>query len=228
MSRGHLLIIMLKARMSCTNHEKGLGLVMAKALAANGASKVYILGRRLEALESAAKEHPSLVAIQCDVTSKDDLQAAVDKITADVGFINILVANSGMTGPYNTWDPSRSIQEVRKSLFTDNSLEDFTKTYELNVGGVLFTIGAFLELLDAGNKNALKGGFGAPSKPDSQVPSVMSSVVITASVASFSRSRFSAPAYGASKAAVMWLMKSASTNLAGYGIRVNALAPGCK
>ena len=33
----------------------GIGLMMAKALEANGA-KVYIIGRRLEVLEKAAKE----------------------------------------------------------------------------------------------------------------------------------------------------------------------------
>jgi NADP-dependent 3-hydroxy acid dehydrogenase YdfG len=32
---------------------------MAKALEANGASKVYIVGRRLEALEKAAKQSVS-------------------------------------------------------------------------------------------------------------------------------------------------------------------------
>jgi NADP-dependent 3-hydroxy acid dehydrogenase YdfG len=43
-------------------------LIVAKALAANGA-KVYILGRRMEALESAAKEIVSAGAFPCQTIS---------------------------------------------------------------------------------------------------------------------------------------------------------------
>ena len=39
----------------------GIGLMMAKALAANGAAKVYIVARRKEKLEAAAKDNASSV-----------------------------------------------------------------------------------------------------------------------------------------------------------------------
>lgn len=48
--------------------------MMAKALAVNGAKKVYILGRRADALEKAASEHSAVVPLQCDITSKESLQ----------------------------------------------------------------------------------------------------------------------------------------------------------
>ena len=38
-----------------TGAGSGIGAMMAKALAQNGAAKVYILGRRLEKLEETAK-----------------------------------------------------------------------------------------------------------------------------------------------------------------------------
>lgn len=40
---------------SIAKSDKGIGAMMAKALAVNGAAKVYILGRRLGKLEETAK-----------------------------------------------------------------------------------------------------------------------------------------------------------------------------
>ena len=47
----------------------GVGLMMAKALALNGAAKVYILGRRLAKLQEAAAQSPhgNIIPIACDV-----------------------------------------------------------------------------------------------------------------------------------------------------------------
>ncbi|KAK3994385.1 gluconate 5-dehydrogenase [Cladorrhinum sp. PSN332] len=205
----------------------GIGLTMARALAANGASKIYLLGRRREVLETAAKENPSIfVPLECDVTSVLSLQGAVDIITKQSGFINLLVANSGIMGPVNGWDPSKDVSEVRAAMFKQETLDSMTQCLQVNVSGAFFSIVAFLELLDAGNKNALKGGFGKPIKAGSDVPSVQSQVVVTSSIAAYSRMAASKPAYAASKAAILHLTKQTSSNLAKYGIRANALAPG--
>jgi NADP-dependent 3-hydroxy acid dehydrogenase YdfG len=97
----------------------GIGLTTSRALAANGAQKVYILGRRLEVLEKAAEEYPSIVPIQADVTSKADLQAAVHRIKNEVGYVNLVVANPGNIGPAVRFSPSASISELRETLFTN-------------------------------------------------------------------------------------------------------------
>ncbi|KAI0476821.1 short chain dehydrogenase [Xylaria cf. heliscus] len=204
----------------------GIGFHMAKALATSGAKKVYILARRKELLDEAAKAHESLHPLVCDVGSKESLQAAVDVITKEVGYVNLVVANSGVGGPEARYHPDSSISELRKRLFDDVSMEDFTQTMHINVTGAYFTMLAFLELLDAGNKNALKGGFGAPLTQGSEVPTIQSQVLFTSSIAAYSRSYLSAPSYAASKSAIAHLTKHASTNLAQYGIRANALAPG--
>ncbi len=47
-------------------------------------------------------------------------------------------------------------------MFDGCEMDEFTSTFHVNVTGALFTMFAFLELLDAGNKEAMKGGFGAP------------------------------------------------------------------
>lgn len=206
--------------------------MMARALAANGAKRVYILGRRADVLSAAVRANPEggiIVAIICDVTDKDTLQKCVDKITNDVGYINLFVVNSGVLGPANKWDTSLPLSEVRKNLFTNHQMEEMTSALHTNVTGAFFSMVAFLELLEAGNKNAVeKGGFGKPVVAGSNVPSVQSQIIVTASIAGFSRKTVSTPAYGSSKAAMIYLTKQASSALAPYGIRANALAPGCK
>lgn len=202
--------------------------MIAKALANGGASKVYILGRRKELLESTAAQHSSLIPLQCDITSKESLQSAVDYITKDTGFVNLFVANSGIIGPFACFGPGLSIKDLRKSMFEDTSMEDFTNTFVINTTATYFSILAFLELLDAGNQAALKGGFGAPLKEGSDVPSIQSQVLVTSSVGAYLRDTTVPPAYSGSKVAIMHLVKHASTGLAGLGIRVNALTPGCE
>ena len=201
---------------------------MARALAYNGAAKVYILGRRLEVLETAALEHASIIPLQCDVTSKTGLQAAVNRITTEIGYVNLVVANSGIIGPAVRFSPTASLTETREMLFTNFNMEDMTETLHLNVTAAFFTMTAFLELLDAGNKNALKGGFGKPITEGGEVPSIQSQVIFTTSVSAFSRHWSSSPPYLTSKVAVMQVTKHASTQLARFGIRVNAIAPGCE
>ncbi|KEY71339.1 hypothetical protein S7711_05930 [Stachybotrys chartarum IBT 7711] len=204
----------------------GIGLMMSRALIGAGASKVYILGRRKDILDAVAAENKGLVAVECDVTSKESLQSAVDHITGDAGYVNLLIANSGIIGPTNRLNHDISIHELRKSVFEDVSIDEFTQTLNVNVTGAYFSMLAFLELLDAGNKTALKGGFGSPLKDGSNVPSIQSQVIFTSSLAAYSRHSSTPAAYAASKAALSHLAKHSSTNLAKYEIRVNALAPG--
>jgi NAD(P)-dependent dehydrogenase (short-subunit alcohol dehydrogenase family) len=206
---------------------------MAKALAGGGAT-VYILGRRASALEAAASSHTNIRPLVCDVTSKASLQNAVDAISAEVGYVNLVIANSGVLGPYQSFGgdggPLPSIRALRARLFDDVSLDAFNEPLHVNVTGAYFTMLAFLELLDAGNRNALKGGFGKPAGAGEggEVPLVQSQVIFTGSVGSYSRERASPPAYVASKSAVAQLAQHAATNLAPYQIRVNTLAPGCE
>jgi NAD(P)-dependent dehydrogenase (short-subunit alcohol dehydrogenase family) len=208
---------------------QGIGLMIARSLLSGGASKVYILGRRQEALDTACTQNLGLIPIQCDITSKASLQAAVDHITQDVGYINLLIANSGSLGPTATFVPGQSVSELRKSMFEDSSMDEFNHVFMVNTTATYFSMLAFLELLAAGNKHALSSPahFGAPLKESSDVPSIQSQIVVTSSVGAFLREWMCAPAYAGSKAAIVHLVKQTSSGLAAHGIRVNALAPGC-
>ena len=192
----------------------GIGLMMAKALAANGAQKVYIIGRRLEKLQEAASQHDNIVPLQGDVTDKSSLQKAVDTIQSEAGYVNLLAVNSGISGPTMGKLPENaSIQDLQKHMWAW-SPEDMNKVYALNNTAAFFTATAFLGLLDAGNK------------PGKGVEGAQSQILFTTSLAGFSRKLTTGVAYSTSKAATTHLAKSMSTFLAGYGIRVNALAPG--
>ena len=197
-----------------TGGGSGIGLMMTKALALNGAYKVYIIGRRREVLEAAAKESPhgNIIPIVGDVTSKDTLQSIVSQIEKEVGYINVLIANSGIGGPQSTSiTPETSLEDYQSALW-DQPFDEYTKTFAVNTSAVFFCIVAFLKLLDAGNK---KGNV----EPKSQV-------IATSSIGGFNRKVPGGWAYGQSKAATTMMMKMMATNLAPYGIRANVIAPG--
>lgn len=188
--------------------------MIAQALASNGAKKVYILGRRMDALaETAASCPDSIIPIVCDVTCKDSLQAAADQVTSGSGYINMLWCNSGTPGPEcAAINATTSLDDFVKHNWAP-SVDDYTSTFKVNTAGCWYTAIAFLQLLDRGN---------AQTTYNSQI-------VATCSTLGFGRfaatGRF---AYGQSKASQMHLMKQLGTHLVPYGIRVNMVAPGRK
>ncbi|KAL0934167.1 uncharacterized protein CTRU02_210966 [Colletotrichum truncatum] len=196
-----------------TGGGSGIGLMMAKALAANGAEKVYILGRRKEVLQEAASSvGPNVVPLVCDVTSKSSLQEAAATIEKEVGFLNLLVCNAGVGGP-QVKAPSAELtaaEWAEQHLAHDTA--DYTKVFDVNVTSVWYTTMAFVKLLDLGNK---KGNLTQSSQ-----------VVSTSSIAAFNKNAPGGWAYGQSKAAATLLIKHLSSNLPRWNIRANCIAPG--
>ena len=124
--------------------------MITKALVANGAAKVYILGRRLSVLEEAAKSIGSSVVapFACDVTSKLELDIAAARIQSEVGYVNLLVCNSGISGPLGSKPhPGMTLDEyVDANLNAD--VEEYTKTFAVNTTAVWYTAMSFLKLLE--------------------------------------------------------------------------------
>lgn len=87
---------------------------------------------------------------------------------------------------------------------TMTSVEEWDEVFAVNVKGVFITVRAALEHLIAAG-----GG----------------SVIVTASIAGLAGAQFQ-PAYGASKAAVVNLVKNVALDYAASGVRANAIAPG--
>lgn len=82
-----------------TGGGSGLGRMMAHALASNGAAKVYVMGRRMDKLQQTADGYPNIVPLEGDATDKDSLKAVADHIKAEVGYVNLVICNSGTSGP---------------------------------------------------------------------------------------------------------------------------------
>lgn len=77
-----------------TGGSKGIGKGIAQAFLEEGAD-VAILGRGLEALQSAKKELPELEIIQADVTNEEERLNAFQTFLTNFGTIDVLVNNAG-------------------------------------------------------------------------------------------------------------------------------------
>ena len=190
-----------------TGGSKGIGLAIAKALVAEGAS-VGLVARDAGTLTTAADElsrlsgpdatagtaaadaaSATVATVAADVTDADALGAAVGQIAASLGGLDSLVANVGGT--------------VGSGNLVSAGPGDFTATFALNAGHAA-------ELIRLGLPHLKAAGGG--------------SVVIISSVTGM----HPAPrtAYAAAKAAEIHLAATAAQELAPLNIRVNAVSPG--
>jgi NAD(P)-dependent dehydrogenase (short-subunit alcohol dehydrogenase family) len=187
--------------------------MITKAFALNKAAKVYIVGRRKEKLDEAAKTSTNIVPIVGDITSKESLCQIADQIKQETGYINLLCCNGGsMPPPIGVKSTDVPLEQYAKKAL-EQKTEDWANTFATNSTSVFFNTMAFLELLDAGNK---KGN----------CPGRRSQVLVTSSIAGYLRNPPNIGAYPASKAATTHLVKTLAGTLAPYSIRVNAIAPG--
>ena len=107
--------------------------MMARALADAGATRVYIVGRRVDVIQEAANSigKPTVVVpLYCDVASKVSLEALVSMVEADVGYLNLLVCNAGIGGPQvKAPDSNTTIDEVSRCWRLDASPLPPTEIY---------------------------------------------------------------------------------------------------
>ncbi|KAL9053676.1 MAG: hypothetical protein Q9162_004627 [Coniocarpon cinnabarinum] len=208
-----------------TGGGSGLGQAMTHAFASNGAKTIFILGRREDKLKATAAPYPDqIVPIVGDVTSKDSLKAAAQQVKERAGYLDLLIANSGVLGPRSgEWLPQDrkvGLEEWSQIMWDGMSMEEFTEIQHVNITGAYYTTLAFLPLLGAGNERRRPvQGMAGPLQQKSQV-------IITSSIAGFSRIPAAGFYYSTSKAGVNHLIKNLATKLSEFDIRVNGIAPG--
>ena len=181
-----------------TGGGSGLGEAPARELARLGA-KVAVLDLNLDNAKKVAADINGL-AIQCDVSSGDSMQSAIEQAAAAHGPARILVHVAG-------------IGSAKRVVGKDGSaapLEDFIKVVNVNL---------------IGTYNAARLFAAAAAKLDPLQDGERGVMVFTASVAAFD-GQVGQQAYSASKGGVVGMTLPMARDLAQHGIRVCTIAPG--
>jgi NAD(P)-dependent dehydrogenase (short-subunit alcohol dehydrogenase family) len=129
-----------------TGGSSGIGLASARRFVADGA-RVFITGRRQEALDSARRElGENVTAIQADSTSHTDLLRVAQTIRATTGYLDIVFANAG---------------GAQFAALGDISAEHFDTVVSTNLRAAVFTVQSVLPLLRDGASIILTGSIAA-------------------------------------------------------------------
>lgn len=184
------------------NSPNGIGRASAHQFANNGAKAVYICDFSNTHLATHKRELESLypnVDIHVrsfDAADEKALSGVIDEAVSKYGRLDVFFANAGVVG--------------QPKLFTEIDGEGFLNTMRVNA------LGVFL---------AAKHAAPAMKITSASKPYPGGSIIGTASVAGL-RSNAGSTDYSASKAAVVSIAQTVSYQLAGSGIRMNAICPG--
>ena len=195
-----------------TGANQGIGLEIAKALAARGHT-VLVGSRDLARGEAAARSIAGDTrALQLDVTSQPSIAAAAERVRSEFGRLDLLVNNAGIS---HVGAPGTSLGDIlaagRPSVA---SLDEVRAVYETNVFGVIAVTQAMLPLLRQ-----------APAARVVNVSSNVGSLALNADPAFPYRQVFSV-GYAASKTALNAVTLAFAIELEPEGIKVNAVSPG--
>lgn len=194
-----------------TGANKGIGLQIAKDLAAHGFT-VLVGSRNLEQGETAAKSvGADARALQLDVTNQAPIAAAAGRIRNEFGRLDVLVNNAGIS---HAGTPGRSLQEISKSgRLGAASLDEIRAVFETNVFGVIAVTQAMLPLLREASAARIVN-----------VSSSTGSLTLNSNPADPRRAIFGA--YSSSKTALNAITLAFALDLESTGIKVNAACPG--
>ena len=184
-----------------TGASSGLGAQFARTLSAAGAA-VVLASRRIDKLKELRAiidgEGGDAHVIEMDVTSHDSIKAAVAHAETEVGSIDILINNSGVS-------TTQRLQDVQE--------DDYDFIFNTNVKGAFFVAQEVGKRMLARAKGAAPGTFTGGR------------IVNIASVAGL-RVLPQIGVYCMSKAAVIQMTKAMALEWGKFGINVNALCPG--
>lgn len=184
-----------------TGASGGLGAQFARTLARSGAA-VVLASRRVERLKELRAqiqgEGGEAHVVALDVTDTDSIRAAVAHAETEMGSIDILVNNSGVS-------TTQRLLDVRE--------EDFDFIFDTNVRGAFFVAQEVGRRMVARAKGAAPGSFTGGR------------IINIASMAGL-RVLPQIGVYCMSKAAVIQMTRAMALEWGRFGINVNAICPG--
>ncbi|WP_138516163.1 SDR family oxidoreductase [Rhodoferax bucti] len=184
-----------------TGASGGLGAQFARTLSAAGAA-VVLASRRIDKLKDLRAEIEGkggdAHVIELDVTDHDSIKSAVAHAETEVGSIDILINNSGVS-------TTQRLQDV--------SPEDYDFMFNTNVKGAFFVAQEVGKRMLARAKGAAPGSYTGGR------------IINIASMAGL-RVLPQIGVYCMSKAAVIQMTKAQALEWGKFGINVNALCPG--
>ncbi len=175
-----------------TGASSGLGEATARHLSAQGAL-VALGARRVDRIEALAREltrgGARAIAVGTDVTRYEDVKRLVDAAVTSFGRIDVMINNAGLM-------PHSPLERVK--------IDDWNRTIDVNLKGVLYGIGAALTYMKeqkAGHIINVSSVAGHKVRPGSAV-------------------------YAATKSAVLMLSEGLRQEVKPYGIRTTVISPG--
>jgi uncharacterized oxidoreductase len=171
-----------------TGGSAGIGLAFARKFLEFG-NQVIVTGRRRSALEEVSANYPKIHTIQSDVTDSSQISSLARRVKAGYPKLDVLMNNAGIM-----------LHRNLRSRTAD--LDELTAEVDINVGGLIRTTSAFIDILTA-NKGTLIN-----------VSSALAFVPLS-----------SAPIYCATKAAVHSYTQSLRFQLEESGVEVIELMP---
>jgi NAD(P)-dependent dehydrogenase (short-subunit alcohol dehydrogenase family) len=176
----------------------GLGAATAIKLASLGA-KVAILDQQLDKAQAVADSIGG-IAVACDVTQDKPVENAINQVADILGDIRLCVNCAGIA-------PAKRIVGKQGAM----PLQEFTKVIDINLNGTFNVMRVIAEKMSVLTPITEEGERGV--------------IINTSSIAAF-EGQLGQVAYSASKGAVASMTLPAARELARFGIRVVAIAPG--
>jgi uncharacterized oxidoreductase len=171
-----------------TGGSAGIGLAFARKFLELG-NQVIVTGRRQTSLDQLKASYPKLHTIQSDVADSSQVSSLAQRVKADYPKLDVLMNNAGIMLQRNL--------RVRTA-----DLDELTTEMDINLGGVIRTTSAFIDILTANKGTLINVSSGLAFVPLS-----------------------SAPIYCATKAAIHSYTQSLRFQLEEAGVEVIELMP---